>query len=72
MISFEDSLDEKPLKLYSKKINLKSGMPEKIDGPVKIIPYENKMPLDIELEYFINHLSNVKPKISTLDMVMKL
>ena len=24
MISFEDSLDEKPLKLYSKKINLKS------------------------------------------------
>ena len=45
MISFEDSLDDKPLKLYSKKINLSSGIPEKIDGPVKIIPYENKMPL---------------------------
>ena len=66
MISFEDSLDEKPLKLYSKKINLKSGIPEKIDGPVKVIPYENKMPLDIELEYFINHLSSVKPKISDI------
>tara|TARA_Y100000591_G_scaffold322271_1_gene338423 strand:- start:9114 stop:10082 length:969 start_codon:yes stop_codon:yes gene_type:complete len=66
MISFEDTLDEKPLKLYSKKINLKSGVPEKIDGPVVVIPYENKMPLDIELEYFINHLSSVKPKISDI------
>ena len=66
MISFEDALDEKPLKLYSKKINLKSGIPEKIDGPVKVVPYENKMPLDMELEYFINHLSNVKPKVSDI------
>ena len=66
MISFEDALDEKPLKLYSKKIDLKSGIPEKIDGPVKVIYYENKMPLDIELEYFINHLSSVKPKISNI------
>ena len=34
MISFEDSLNDKPLKLYSKKIDLESGVPEKIDGPV--------------------------------------
>ena len=67
MISFEDSLKDKPLKLYSKKINLKSGIPEKIDGPVRMIPFENKMPLDIELEYFIDHLSNVKPKISNVE-----
>jgi len=67
MISFEDSLEDKPLKLYSKKIDLKSGIPEKVDGPVKMIPFENKMPLDIELEYFINHLSNVKPKISNVE-----
>ena len=67
MISFEDSLEDKPLKLYSKKIDLKSGIPEKVDGPVKMIPFENKMPLDIELEYFINHLSNVKPKISNIE-----
>tara|TARA_Y200000002_G_scaffold381211_1_gene394599 strand:+ start:1017 stop:1988 length:972 start_codon:yes stop_codon:yes gene_type:complete len=66
MISFEDSLDEKPLKLYSKKINLESGTPEKVDGPVKTIPYEDRMPLDIEVEYFINHLSVVKPKISNI------
>ncbi len=67
MISFEDSLDDKPLKLYSKKIDLKSGIPEKVDGPVKLVPFKNKKPLDIELEYFIDHLSNVKPKISNVE-----
>jgi len=66
MISFEDSLNGKPLKLYSKKIDLKSGVPEKIDGPVEIIPYEKRMPLEIELEYFIKHLINDKPKISDI------
>tara|TARA_Y100000591_G_scaffold69691_1_gene57835 strand:- start:27670 stop:28641 length:972 start_codon:yes stop_codon:yes gene_type:complete len=66
MISFEDSLDDKPLKLYSKKINFNSGIPKKIDGPVKVIPYDKKMPLDSEIEYFINHLSNEKPKISNI------
>ncbi len=67
MISFEDSLEDKPLKLYSKRIDLKSGIPEKIDGPVKMIPFENKMALDQELEYFINHLSHVAPKISNVE-----
>lgn len=67
MISFEDSLEEKPLKLYSKKIDIKSGIPEKVDGPVKMIRYEKGMPLDIELEYFVNHLSNGKPKISNIE-----
>ncbi len=67
MISFEDSLKDKPLKLYSKKIDLKSGIPEKVDGPVKMIPFENKMALDQELEYFINHLSHVAPKISNVE-----
>ena len=66
MISFEDSLEDKPLKLYSKKIDLKSGIPEKIDGPVKSIPFNNRMPLDLEMEYFINHLEDKKPKISNI------
>ena len=66
MISFEDSLNDKPLKLYSKKINLSSGVPEKVDGPVKIISYEKKKPLDLELEYFLNHLIDNKPKIATI------
>ncbi len=66
MISFEDSLEDKPLKLYSKKIDLKSGIPEKVDGPVKLIPFDNRRPLDLEMEYFINHLENKKPKISNI------
>ena len=64
MISFEDSLDGKPLKLYSKKFDLISGVPEKVDGPVEWIPYEQKMPLKEELKYFLSHLSGKKPKIA--------
>jgi len=66
MISFEDSLNEKPLKLYSKKIDLKSGIPEKIDGPVKIISFEKRMPLEIELEYFLRHLGDRRPEVSNI------
>ncbi len=66
MITFEDSLNDKPLKLYSKKIDFKSGFPEKIDGPVKIVQFKNRMPLDMEFEYFINHLGDTKPKISNI------
>lgn len=60
MITFEDSSEKKPLKLYSKKINMDQGVPEKIDGPVKEIKYDSKMPLTEELKYFINHLNGVK------------
>ena len=67
MISFEDSLKDKPLKLYSKKINLENGVPEKIDGPVDQVTYANKMPLLAELEYFINHLGQEKPKIADVN-----
>ena len=61
MISFEDSKEEKPLTLYSKKIDLVNGIPEKIDGPKELIEYNDKMPLEAELEYFIN---TKKPLIS--------
>tara|TARA_Y100000591_G_scaffold125211_1_gene107023 strand:+ start:1498 stop:2460 length:963 start_codon:yes stop_codon:yes gene_type:complete len=67
MISFEDSLKERPLKLYSKKIDLKSGIPEKIDGPIKTIPFEKKMPLELELEYFISHLGEKRPEIANVN-----
>jgi len=65
MISFEDSLDRKPLKLYSKKFDLISGVPEKFDGPVQWIPYEQKMPLTEELEYFLKHLNGEKLKTAS-------
>ena len=64
MISFDDSLADSPLKLYSKKIDINSGIPEKIDGPVINIPFDKKMPLTAELEYFLNHLGSHKKMIS--------
>ena len=64
MISFEDSMDGKPLKLYSKKFDLISGVPEKVDGPVEWVSYENKMPLTEQLKYFLTHLDGKKPKIA--------
>ena len=66
MISFEDSLIDKPLKLYSKKIDINSGVPEKVDGPVEMIPFSKKMPLEIELEYFLECLGNCKPETSNI------
>ena len=66
MISYEDSIHNKPLKFYSKKIDINSGIPEKVDGPVEIIPFSKKKPLEIELEYFLKHLGNSKPKISNI------
>ena len=60
MISFEDSIKGKPLKLYSKKFDLIDGIPEKIDGPVKEISYDNKMPLTAEIDYFLEHLNGEK------------
>jgi UDP-2-acetamido-3-amino-2,3-dideoxy-glucuronate N-acetyltransferase len=64
MITFEDSAEGKPLKLYSKKYNFKNGLPEKIDGPVDIVEYENKMPLTEELYYFTKHLNSKKLAIA--------
>lgn len=65
MISFEDSLDKKPLKLYSKKYDLISGLPEKFDGPVKHISYKNQMPLLEELKYFVKHIGSNQMNISS-------
>jgi len=56
MISFEDSNQDKPLKMYRGKYIIKSNLPQKIDGDTLLIDYEKKMPLTEELKYFINHL----------------
>lgn len=64
MITFEDSKTAKPLKLYSKKFDFNLGIPEKIDGPVKLIDYEPKMALTEELQYFVNHFDEKKPEIA--------
>ena len=64
MISFDDSSKNKPLKLHSKKIDMRRGVPEKIDGPVEEIKYEQKMPLTEELLYFSQHLDGTQPEIA--------
>jgi len=64
MITFEDSAEGNPLKLYAKKFNMSKGLPEKIDGPVTLIDYERKMALTEELLYFSNHLNNKIPKLA--------
>ena len=64
MITFEDSSEGKPLKLYAKKIDMEKDIPEKIDGPVTLIDYEQKMALTEELQYFVSHLDGKKPNIA--------
>ena len=64
MLTFEDSSEGKPLKLYAKKIGMEKGIPEKIDGPVTLIDYEQKMALTEELQYFVSHLDGKKPNIA--------
>tara|TARA_Y100001970_G_scaffold292990_1_gene437037 strand:+ start:2155 stop:3135 length:981 start_codon:yes stop_codon:yes gene_type:complete len=56
MISFEDSLEHKPLKLYDKKFIINEHSFEKIDGEIERVEYEKKPPLKEELTYFINNL----------------
>ena len=64
MITFEDSSEGKPLKLYAKKFNMAEGIPEKVDGPATLIKYEPKMALKEELLYFLNHLNNKIPEVA--------
>jgi len=64
MITFEDSSEGKPLKFYSKKIETKNGIPKKIDGPVELIEYEQKMALTEELNYFVKNLDNKMSSIA--------
>jgi hypothetical protein len=40
------------------------GISEKIDGPVTLVNYEQKMALTEEFLYFSNHLNNKIPKVA--------
>ena len=64
MISFEDSLDSKPLKFYDKKFIRNKNNFEKIDGKIEKIDYEESAPLEEELKYFVNNLDEGDFKIS--------
>ena len=71
MITFEDSTDGKPLKFHSKKFEYENNKPEKIDGPVKEILYDKKMPLEEELSYFIDKLEQGKIEIASGEQALE-
>ena len=57
MIHFNDSAENKPLVIYEKGIDWDKGKPIKRDGPKELINYDSGLPLTLELQYFIRHLS---------------
>ncbi len=63
MLVYEDSSIERELLFYEKGIDWIQGEPVKREGATEIIPYEKKMPLTEELQYFIDHLDDIKPTI---------
>ncbi len=71
MISFEDSNQDKSLRLFKSKYKIKSDLPEKIDGDTVLIDYEKKMPLTEELKYFINHLDGKPLEICNADHALE-
>lgn len=60
MITFEDSVEGKPLRLYDKKYDIIQGIPEKTEGKVTFIEYEKEMALTAELKYFVKHINGTK------------
>ena len=64
MITFEDSLENKPLKFYDKKFILNKNNFEKIDGSIEDINYKQSAPLEEELKYFVKNLDKDRFEIS--------
>ena len=64
MITFEDSLENKPLKFYDKKFILNKNNFEKIDGSIEDINYKQSPPLEEELKYFVKNLDKDRIEIS--------
>ena len=68
----EEKLKKKEIKFNSSKsfstpqrlVFVMDGIPEKIDGPVKLIEYSHQMPLTEELSYFVDHLDGKNLEIS--------
>ena len=64
MITFVDSEKGKPLKLYNKSVHVNHGFPEKIDGIIEDVEYDNSLPLTNELNYFIQCIDGIRPEIA--------
>ena len=71
MIHFEDSIDSKPLIFYKKSVDWENGVPIPKDAEGVNIKYDNKMPLELELKYFVNNLDNNSQLISNGDTAVE-
>jgi len=58
MLSFEDVGHEKPLIFYDKTVDLSGPLPKSNSGNEYEIEYDDYMPLDAELKYFISKIDN--------------
>ena len=67
MLHFEDSLENKPLLFYDKKAEFVNSIPNPSSGEIKKIDYENTMPLENELKYFLSKLNSEKIEIANGD-----
>ena len=56
MISFDDSSKKKKLNYHDKTINISDGVPTKFEGETLEVEFNREMPLDRELQYFVDHL----------------
>ncbi len=56
MISFDDSSEQKRLNFHDKTINISNGIPTMIEGKTEEVFYDREMPLDRQLQYFVDHL----------------
>ena len=63
MVHFEDSIEDKPLMFYNKKIEWEGNYPKINKSMGKIIDYKKSSPLKNELVYFIKHLDGKKISI---------
>lgn len=71
MIHFEDSGNKKPLTFYNKTIDLNGEVPKSNSGSSYEIEYQDKLPLTIELEYFISRIDKGPIEIANGDSAVE-
>ncbi len=71
MISFEDSLNNKPLIFYDKNIEWGKGIPTPRNGNSEVINYSNEMALENELKYYIKTLDGAPLELANGDSAIE-
>ena len=71
MIHFDDSLGNKPLLFYDKKVEFNGLIPTAKSGDIRKIKYPNELPLTNELIYFMSKINNGKIEIANGDSAVE-